>query len=416
MSKHARDRRPYIRPVTKLELSETNIKFRWIAIGVLLSVAVVAIGYGFFLALNKEPGWQQVSTVSDTVNCSNDFVLMYEFGAGDTNATAEAKKLETLYTDLTEEAYRLFHSEAEGTDNLYHINAHVNETVTVAPALYRSLEQIVRSGSRYPFLRPVQDLYAPVFLAEDDMEAAIYDPMKIPELAEEAAFLAEYCSDPSMVSLEVFGQNQVRLNVSASYLAVAEEYGIAVFLDFGWMTNAFIADFMADALEAEGFTRGYLASYDGFTRNLDTRGTEFTVNLFDRQDNDVRMPGNFCYSGPMSLVSFRDYPLSDREKWHYHAYGDGSITTAYLDPEDGLSKSSVSDIMTYSRSAGCAWIALRTAPVFIAESFDAQALECLVQEGIESVRCFGNSVICTQDPAPVRISDGIYDLIISNTK
>lgn len=413
MSKHARDRRPHVKPVTKLELSETNIKFRWIAIAVLLSIAVVSIGYGFSLALQTEPGWQKVTPLSQDINCSGDFVLMYEFDAEEANPTAEYKKLETAYQQLTVSAYRLFNPEAEGTDNLYALNRNVNSAVAVAPELYRALEQIVASGSQHVFMAPVLELYAPVFLSATDAEAHLYDPAKDPERAALAQETASFCGDPQTISLELLGDNKACLKVSDAYLSYAREYGIEVFLDFGWMKNAFIADYMADALASQGFSKGYLASNDGFTRNLDSRGTEFTVNLFHREGNDIRMPANLVYNGPMSIVSLRDYPMFEQDKWNYYAYEDGSFTSVYLDPVDGMCRTSIDCITAYSREKDCAEIALRLAPVYIAEVFDAEALERLDQEGIESVRCSGRSLVCTDETSPVLIVDETYDLLIS---
>lgn len=416
MSRKPRDNRPYIPPVKRLELSESNIKFRWIAIAVLLAIAAVSIGYGFHSALSTEPGWQEVTVLSDEVNCSGSFQLMFDFGAGDINPTAAYKKLETLYGELTVSAYRLFSPEAEGTDNLYYLNQHVNEAVTVAPELYRALEQIVESESRHPYMGPVTALYEPVFLSANDAEAALYDPMKDPDLAALAFETAAYCADPRMISLEVLGENQVRLNVSSEYVSYADENGIDVFVDFGWMTNAFIADYIADALIAQGFTYGYLSSYDGFTRNLDPRGTHYSMNIFHRRENSVYMPAVLDYTGPMSLVSLRDYPHSDRDTWNYHAYEDGTITSIYLNPQNGLSESSVDGITAFGRSAGCGEIALKLAPIFTAKDFDAQALEILANEGIHSIRCFDNGVVCTDSEVSVQIADPAYSLVISNTK
>lgn len=416
MSKHARDRRPYIKPVTRVELSHSNIRFRWIAIAVLLSIAVVAIGYGFSLALSTEPGWQQVRASGDQVNCSGDFVLMYDFGIGDVNPTATNKKLEILYTQLTEDAYRIFSAEAEGTDNLYHLNANVNETVTVDPGLYRALEQIVEFENRHVFLAPATALYAPVFLSSTDAEAAVYDPMKEPELAELAAKMAAFGADTEMISLELQGENRVKLKAADAYLAFAEEYGIETFLDFGWMRNAFIVDYMAQALEEAGFAYGYLASYDGFTRNLYVGAEDFSQNIYHCVDNGVFLPAVLTYSGPMSLVSLRSYPLSDQDRWHYYAYEDGSITTAFLDSADGLSKSSVDGLTAYSRDRGCADILLQTAPLFVADSFDAQALEQLAWKGIESVRCHDKGVVITEESAAVTLTDDDYRIVISQVK
>ncbi len=417
MSKNARDRRPYIKPVERVELSEANITFRWIAIAILLAIAAVSIGYGFHAVLSTDPGWQEVTSLSNEVNCGKDFQLMYDFGAGDvSNPTAQYKKLESLYGELTVSAYRLFSPDAEGTDNLYHLNAHVNETITVDPGLYTALERIVASESRHPYMGPVRELYDPVFLSASDGEAAVYDPMKDDDIAAMAAQTASYCADPQMIWLEVLGGNQVRLNVDEAYLAFAEETGIETFLDLGWMTNAFIIDYMADALDREGFSFGYLASYDGFTRNLDSRGMEYSLNIFHRVDNSVYMPAMLEYTGPMSLVSLWDYPQSERDMWNYYAYEDGTITTVYVDPADGASKSATDAITAYSRNMGCGEIVLKLAPVFIADEFDAYALEVLAQEGIESVRCYGNGVVCTDVETPVEIVDAGYNIVVSNVK
>lgn len=416
MSKNARDNRPYIRPVTRLELSEANIKFRWIAIVVLLAIAVVAIGYGFHAALSTEPGWQEITVHPEEVNCSEDFVLMYDFSVGDINPTAAHKKLEILYSELTVEAYRLFHAEAEGTDNLYHINKNVNSSVKVAPALYTALEKIVKSGNRHVFMGPVRELYDSVFLSATDAEAENFDPMKNPERGELARETASYCASAEMVSLELLGENAVRLNVSQEYLRYAEEYGIETYLDLGWMTNAFIADHIAQALEKEGLTNGYLASFDGFTRNLYGRNAFFSQNIYHCVDNDIYLPASLEYSGPMSIVSLRGYPLSDRDRWHYHAYEDGSITSVYLDPADGTTKASIDGFTAYSKDGGCSEILLKVASVFTAETFDASSLESLTEQGIQSVWCTGNRVVCTETAASVKILDQNYDIADSNAK
>lgn len=416
MSKNARDKRPYIRPVTKLELSEKNIRFRWIAIVVLLAIATVSIGYGFYSALSTQPGWQEVTVQPEAVNCSGDFVLMYDFGTGDINPTAAYKKLELLYSDLTEESYRLFHGEAEGEDNLYHINKNPNEAVTVAPALYTALEQIVESGNRHVFMGPVLELYNSVFLSATDAEAENFDPMKNPERGALALEAASYCASEEMVALELLGENTVRLKVAQEYLRYAETYGIEAYLDLGWMTNAFIADYIAQALEAEGFTSGYLASYDGFTRNLYGRTTFFSQNIYHCVENDIYLPASLEYYGPMSIVALRAYPLSERDRWHYYAYGDGSITSVYLDPADGMTRTSIDGFTAYSREASCAEIVLKVAPVFTAETFDAYSLDILASQGIQSVRCVGNQIVCTEGAAPFEILDQNYSITVSNAE
>jgi len=260
---------------------------------------------------------------------------------------------------------------------------------------------------------PVKKLYDPVFLSATDAEAALYDPMKNPGLAGETA---AFCADPEMVSLELLGNYQARMNVSDAYLAFAEESGIETFLDLGWMTNAFIIDYMAEELANQGFVYGYLSSFDGFTRNLDIRGEGYSLNIFHCADNTVYMPAVLEYSGPMSLVTLRNYPMSDRDRWNYHAYSDGWITTVFLDPKDGSSKSSIDGMTAYSRETGCARILLEIAPVFITDAFDAYALESLENEGIHSVYCQDQGVIYTEENAQLSIQDPAYKIYYHSVK
>lgn len=388
------DRRPYVRPVTRIELSEQNIRLRWILIVVLLAIAAVAIGLGVKSMLETEPGWQEVEASSSNLNCSRDFVLMYEFGADGIPATSEYRDVSAMYTRLTEFAYTIFSAETESeeTPNLHYLNTHVNERVKVAHELYKALEFMVRYNSRYPFLAPAVRRYGSVFLAASDAEAAQYDPMKNEERADEVREMAAFAADKTMIWVEVFGDDQVRLNVAQEYLDYAQENGIEVFLDFGWMKNAFIADMVADILAASGYTNGYLASFDGFTRNLDDRGNKYTFNLFDRWENTISMPAALSYDQPISIAYLRNYPLSEEDQWSYYAYEDGSVTNVMLDLADGMSRSSTDNLVVYSHVQSCAELALQMAPVFIAEELDVAALNALEETGIHSIWFVDNAL------------------------
>ena len=91
MSKHGRDKRPNVRPITKIELSEKHKKLRLILIVVLLSIGSVAIGMGLFSLLNTQPGWQEIDVASDKPNCSTEFRLLYDFSDAGGDATAVNK-------------------------------------------------------------------------------------------------------------------------------------------------------------------------------------------------------------------------------------------------------------------------------------------------------------------------------------
>ena len=390
-------RRPYIPPVTKIELSEHKTGLRMVLIVLCLIVGGVALGHALTGVLNGESGWQTVEISATERNHSEEITFQYNFGATGAASSEERRQLSSLYTEVMEHAYRIFTvDEAVDTaDNLYAVNAAVNQPVKVDPVLYRALEKIVRHNSRYLYLAPINDEYDRVFLSQTEEEAAGYDPTRGGEAGEYVAQLAGFVSDPAHVDLLLMEDSQVQLNVSEEYLAFAQEYEITTFLDLGWMRNAFIVDYVADSAAEKGFTRGYVVSYDGFTRNLDSSG-DYSINLFIREGKDLYLPAQMDYDRPISMVIFRDYPVSERDRWHFFAYSDGSFTTAYLDPADGMSKSSIHGLTVYSYEESCADVMLRAAPCFIADQLPEEALARLKESGVFSVWNEGMTV-CWND-------------------
>ena len=272
------------------------------------------------------------------------------------------------------------------------------------------------------------------------------------ENKETAAYFEEfltYANDPDAVDLELLGDNRVRLHVSEEYLAFAAENGIDSFIDFYWMKNAFIVDYLAESLADAGFTNGSISSYDGFVRNLDERDVSYSFNIYDRvitgaessgadgqvmaenaangfgsgdvpsdvqnseteplqstapRSNEAEsaqaVVGNnetqqtavtkapagqilqlaiMQYYGPVSLVYLHDYAITSLDQQRYYQMADGEMRTPYIDPLDGLCRNSISSLVSYSYdgSVGCADILLALIPVYIADEFDADAVEVL---------------------------------------
>ena len=386
--------------LTKIELTQKNLPLRIALFAVAVAVAIAAFGYGISALLNQEPGWNEIKVASGAPNCSRDFILNYYLGGGEVSASVESKQLSTLYTKATEDAFRLFSNEytAEDFHNIQYVNAHVNQEITVEPGLYTALEQIVKAKNRSIYLAPVYMEYQRMFLCEADAEAAQYDPVRQPELAEYISKICTFAHDSQMINIQLLGENRVRLHIDQAYLEFAEENGIEVYLDFSWMTNAFIADYIAQMLIDNGFTRGYLASYDGFTRNLWQGEQTFGLNVFAQEGNDIVMPATVEYPGGNSVVTLRSFPLSETDRWHYYAFLDGRIASLLIDPVTGKEMRAVSALTCYSATGGCADILLAMAPLYLSEQLDTQALNDLVQQGIYAFYPEENVIFCN-DPA-----------------
>lgn len=400
MSKNGKDRRPYLRPVTRITLPEINIKMRWILLAVFLLIAAGAFAVGVRELVTTQPGWQEITVSSKNLSCAEDFQLMYDFSDAGGSATAQNKALNALYTQAAEEIYRMFTPDVleDGLYNIAYLNAHPGEAVTVEPELYAALRQVAETDDRHVFLAPVMVEYDRLFRSEADAEAALYDPTTEPETRQWVEDVVFFTANTDHIQLRLGEENQVTLFLSQEYLEFCRENEIETVLDFGWMLNAFRIDALAQRLASQGFTNGYLVSYDGFTRNLDSRGTEYSLNLYDAQGVDVYMPAEIRYQGSMSMVSLRSFPLNEKDTWRYYAYADGRIVSCFVDPEDGMSKTATSMLLCYSRDQGCGQILLQIVNSYVSEELDLSRIRNWEQDGIHSVWS-REQTICYHDPA-----------------
>lgn len=412
-----RGREPYVRPVKKIEVSEKNIPLR-----IALTVGFLAIGIGLLAyavssALSVDPSWQVVEVNSSKVNCSQDLILNYDFSGTGTTATSLSKRLTGLYSKATEDACVIFSADIESDEirNLRYLNQHVNEEVEVDPALYEALALVQKYQNRCVYLAPVYIEYDRIFLYENEEEAAIYDPGQNSELMPYIQELAAYANDPEMIDLELLGENRVRLNVAQDYLDYVQANEIEGYLDFHWMTNAFITDYIAGILVENGFTSGYLVSYDGFTRNLDQRELSYSFNLFDSRADGTYLPGRMDYTGPASIVFLRSFPMTQQDRWHYFPFSSGRIVTAQIDPTDGVSKSAIDNLVSYSTTAGCAELLMQMLPVYLTDEFSAEGLGDLTEKGTYSVWCLDDVIHYNQEGLSLTVSEETHGVRYSKT-
>ena len=402
MGRTARDNRdlPHPKPVQKIQLSGENTGRRAILAVVLLVIGASSLVYAFVNLLTPQTGWQAIEANSSVgATCADELMFFYDIGSGDASAAAESRAVTTLYSDACRKLYELFHTveSFEGVVNLRELSLHPNETLTVDGALYRALEAVQRSGDRTIYLGPVYERYQDLFFCQDDAQLMDFDPWLSEAVRQEYAAAAAYASDPAAIDVRLLGDNQVCLSVSDEYLAYARREGIGCLIDFGWLRNAFVVDALADLLVENGYTHGSISSYDGFNRNLDGRGLDYALNVYDFEDGATYQVAAMEYRGPMSIVYLRDYAINDADSLRIYELKTGERRTSYLSPADGRCRSAVSDLICYAQAVGCGEIALQIAPVYVADTLNVPALEALADGGIQSIRCEGR-VIRGTDP------------------
>ena len=389
-----------------IELSNKHNEKRLLLFIVLLVFGLGMIGYGLFTVLNTDPGWREIqANKTSELNCSEEFVFMYNLGASGLSATEENKKITALYSEATMKAYQLFtnYNAYEDIHNIYYINRHPNEEIEVDEVLYQAFETIQKFRNRNIYLAPVSMQYDDLFYITDESELIYYDPYSNEEIAVFYREVAAFASNPEAVDIELLGDNKVKLLVSEDYLQYAEENAITDFIDFFWMKNAFIIDYLAEVMISNGYTLGTISSFDGFCRNLDESKTPYSFNIYDKLEDKIYIAATMNYSGAQSIVFLRNYVLNEQDAGYYYELSSGEVRTSYLDVTDGMCKSAANNLVSYSEEKGCAEILLSMIPIYITEEFDEQAVAALTEEEIYSVYC-KSSVIYYND-STMQLSD-----------
>lgn len=384
--KSSRKREPPVRPVQRIELSEENTKKRAIAAVLFFLIGIGLLVYCFVTFITPDAGWTTIEA-TQTVNDSSEFVFQYYLGADGANVNAENRAITALYNRAAERAYQLFHSNEAFDDvvNIYSINQNPNAELEIDEALYKVFSAFKEADSRYLYIAPLYSRYSSSFFCTEDYQLADFDPLSDEGVREEFVRTAEYINDPEMIEMQLLGNNKIKLFVSDKYLEYAEKEGITEFIGLTWLKNAFEADYLADTMIENGFTRGSISSYDGFVRNFDATDTEYSFNIFDKKGEQVYLAGIMQYKDVSSIVFLRDYAMNSLDTQHYYKLQNGEIRTPYLNISDGVPGSSLNNLVSYSKDKGCGEIVLEILDIYISDKFDSPRLEKLSDKGIYSI-------------------------------
>ena len=372
-----KERKPFEpRKPQQVQLSEDHKRLRIIAFVAVLALALTAFAFGIYYIVHKDPGWREVTVKDQAMDtCAGSFHFQYKMGSG---GAAEYKKVQQVYTDdcVYMEAVFSLESSAMVPGNLYSVDQAPNQTVEVDPVLYQALAKMQEVGSRALYLAPVYAYYENLFQCSEDWETESFDPYQNAEVAEDVANICAFIQDPEMIDIELLGENKVCLKVAEEYQTYAEENEIVHFIDFYWMKNAFILDHLADTLIQEGFTSGYITSVDGFSASLGDCGELYTTQVYDLAEDGVYAAAVLQYGEARRVAALHDYTTTETLGDYFYTFEDGTVRTPYIDPEDGLCKSSMHDLLVYGDS--CQDILLQAFPVFIGASDDMTALEGVI--------------------------------------
>ncbi len=374
------------KPIREILVSPEYSKWRIWLVVLLLALGATLIAVSVSKMLGVKPGWITVEAgVQDS--CSGDFHFQYLLGESGKSPNLEQREVIQKYDQVARDAYQIFHESKSFSDvkNVCYLNTHPNEAVEVPEVLYDAFALLEQHQNRALYLAPVYGHYVGMFLCTEDWAAQSYDPKQDAEAAKFIADALSFAGNEEKVKLELLGNNQVKLCVAEDYLQFAQANEITAFIDFYWLKNAFIVDYMADELVKAGYTSGILSSFDGFQRNLSTPKGSYNLNLFDRVGENIYQAAVLTYTDMTAFVSLRNYPTSALAVQQYYTWKNGEITSCHIDIADGMNKTAVNDLLGYSKTKSCAEILLQLYPIYVAENLDADALAALPANGIETI-------------------------------
>lgn len=397
MGRTVKNRKNYdVKPVQRIELSDTNVKKRAVAAVLFLLIGAGLLVFCFVNFLSPGGGWTTVEANRNESD-STEFVFQYFFGANGANPSAENKAVTALYNEITRTQYCVLneYEEFDGFVNICTLNKNPNKELTVNPLLYKVFSMFAEKNSRYIYLAPVYEQYRNLFFCEDDVFLGDFDPILNSEVRESYKRTLKYVNDPKAVSVELLGDNKVKLAVSEEYLRYAEEEGISSFIGLLWLKNAFAVDYIAEEMASHGYYSGSVSSYDGFVRNFDAySGTDYSFNLFDMAEGELYHASAMQYVNSLSIVYMRNYPMNSLDVQHYYTLKNGEIRTPYLDIADAMPKASLNGLVSYSKEKSCGEIVLEILPLYIADSLEENTLTALTEKNINSVYFKEGHKIC----------------------
>lgn len=376
------------KPVKKIELNEKNVKLRFILF-ILSFLVVVACAILIFVNLfKKESGFTTIEAYP-TINMQNDFVFSYDVGNTDLSITEEINNLSNKYTSLLEFSYIQFDIYADHDQkNINYINNHINQDIQISELLYDSIEDVVNENEKLLYLAPIYAYYNDMFSTELDLN--MLDPYQNINVQNYFKDILDYINSNS-IKINLLSNNTINLYVSEDYINYLNENDVFYYIDFGFLKNSFIIDYIAENLLLAGYNKGNIKSYDGYFVNLDSSlDYNFVIDVLDNVNNFGSRVCNFTVKGKTSVVQFRNFMYYQNDIYRYVKMPDNSYRHIYIDHNDGLSKSSTNSLTSYSTELSCSEIALKTYEGFISDNFSLAATDQIKQVWIVNTSIYYN--------------------------
>ena len=387
-----------------IENIDVYSKHVWLRLSIVIALILLGVGlltYSLFSLFSMDKGWRVIELDENCYMLSSELQLNYNLGASGAGAVVEYKKITPLYSEAAYKAYRAFNAyeEFDGIANLATLSKKVNCEVKIDPLLYDAIKLLQDNGSRHLYYAPLYAENASICDSDDDFYASELDPRLSEEAATYFEEVLQFVKSDEHIKLELLKDYKVKLYISKEYKSFIDKYKIGALVDFHWLKNAFIVDYIADELISAGYTFGYVTSYNGFFRNLSESVVPFSFNMYSKNGNDIYR-GATVDAKNSAMVSLRSFPLTSiysADGYTYYYYEDGRVVSPYISYEDGYDRAAVDSIFGVSDTRSCAEIAIKLYKYYSSDELDVSGVNSLKKDGINSAWIDGVKISYNDD-------------------
>ncbi len=300
----------------KLEVSERHLTLRIVLTAAAFVVAVIAFTIGVVRIGHKDPGYHAIEAKVDAeaLLYNKAVTLKYWFDGSTNEIKHGINALTEVYTPILAASYKELdpHNLYTGINGIATLNLNRGTVVTVSEHLYAVLKDAwgrTQEGNGYNMF--AGDLYAEwkSILILDEPEP--FDPALNSAQAARIADVASMVSDLSNFNLEFLDDSTctVRFSVSEAYSLFCSEYEIdSMPLDLNLLHDAYLMDWIATDLLAEGYDTGYLYTSEAQVLCLGSHGT-LGYSMYTIENGNETVYASIDLEGPFSATTFTAFGM-----------------------------------------------------------------------------------------------------------
>lgn len=321
---------------------------RHIEIYILIFIAAIVVATIFFVRActsidEKTPGYYAITGIynKDIPTYSSAYRFNYYFDGNSKQINNDYNDLTYIYSENLAPLYALTDDDRSYREyiNIYDINEHINEEVTIDSRLYSILQdaynKTMNSDNYSLFAIPLYSFWYQSFAFSDLDSKVDRDPVNSVISTEFLHNVSLYIHDTNHIDLEFLADYKVKLKVSEAYQNFLKEEELPPsYMGLNILRDSYILDRITTIIKEKGYTKGFIENSDGLSIALG--GIEYTYGF---KNLDLTTIGYVDLPSPISISSLRRYDFKTSSVSNYYQFEKDGVTyyrSIYIDTNTGV--------------------------------------------------------------------------------